>query len=620
MKKYLALALAIIMILALSVPALAADLTITPTNTNTAHTYWAYQVFSGTKGTITNGSGELNGIQWGNGVNGTTLLAALTAKTDGTNYDYPAFKDCTDAADVAAVLATFSNNSSEIQAFADLVSKHLSTTYKEGTAAAGEAVTITGLGDGYYFVKDKAATQDGEYGTYSDFMLYVVGDTNVNAKDSTVTLEKKIDENGGVKTTNGSIGDNVPFVLTSTVPNMDAYEAYKFEITDTMSKGLTFNDDVTIKIGTGEAATTLSRVYKGTDNLFYASEEAAAAMAAGTNVTAGYTVESTTDSDGITTLKIYVVNFIQYKLLKGSAIEVKYSATINQDAVVTGDDANTGNVNTASLTYSNNPNETGTGTNGEPVGPEGETPDSQVTVYTTGLELLKVDGQDTGKELAGAVFELTGTSKNVVITQGEIFVRDDTEGTYWRLKDGTYTTDDPATPGMDTTQYEDTSKKYKKVTVIDTTYNASTLTSEATAVTGTDGIITYAGLGEGLYTITEKVAPVGYNPLEKPIYVFVKFVPSADGATGTFKTYKYTGSENPPTAPTGDPDTSVWTLLSDGANTSTVEFDLQVENNSGSTLPSTGGIGTTIFYVLGGLLVACAGVLLITKTRMRREG
>ena len=47
---------------------------------------------------------------------------------------------------------------------------------------------------------------------------------------------------------------------------------------------------------------------------------------------------------------------------------------------------------------------------------------------------------------------------------------------------------------------------------------------------------------------------------------------------------------------------------------------LKIENNKGTLLPSTGGIGTTIFYVVGSILVVAAGVLLITKKRMSREG
>ena len=47
--------------------------------------------------------------------------------------------------------------------------------------------------------------------------------------------------------------------------------------------------------------------------------------------------------------------------------------------------------------------------------------------------------------------------------------------------------------------------------------------------------------------------------------------------------------------------------------------EVRVLNNAGAELPSTGGIGTTIFYVLGGVLVVCAGVLLITKRRMNKN-
>ena len=46
---------------------------------------------------------------------------------------------------------------------------------------------------------------------------------------------------------------------------------------------------------------------------------------------------------------------------------------------------------------------------------------------------------------------------------------------------------------------------------------------------------------------------------------------------------------------------------------------MKILNNAGAELPSTGGIGTTIFYVLGGVLVVCAGVLLITKRRMNKN-
>ena len=48
-------------------------------------------------------------------------------------------------------------------------------------------------------------------------------------------------------------------------------------------------------------------------------------------------------------------------------------------------------------------------------------------------------------------------------------------------------------------------------------------------------------------------------------------------------------------------------------------FIFQVENKAGATLPTTGGIGTTLFYAIGGILVLAAVVLLITKKRMSNE-
>jgi LPXTG-motif cell wall-anchored protein len=48
-------------------------------------------------------------------------------------------------------------------------------------------------------------------------------------------------------------------------------------------------------------------------------------------------------------------------------------------------------------------------------------------------------------------------------------------------------------------------------------------------------------------------------------------------------------------------------------------YHFQVANNKGATLPGTGGMGTTIFYVVGGLLIVCAGALLVTKIRMGKK-
>ena len=102
--------------------------------------------------------------------------------------------------------------------------------------------------------------------------------------------------------------------------------------------------------------------------------------------------------------------------------------------------------------------------------------------------------------------------------------------------------------------------------------------AEATvAKTDMYGYTLFFGLADGTYYLVETKAPAGYNRLEEPVTVTVA------------------GSDADPTSLT---------------------VNEKVENSAGTLLPSTGGMGTTVFYVLGAVLVVGAGVLLITKKRM----
>ena len=128
----------------------------------------------------------------------------------------------------------------------------------------------------------------------------------------------------------------------------------------------------------------------------------------------------------------------------------------------------------------------------------------------------------------------------------------------------------------------------------------SKLTSNA------NGLFTVIGLDEGTYYLKETKAPAGYNMLSKEITVVI---------TAT-------------TSPTWD-DTNPGSALtklevtadskSGTGDTSTGIAGITVANNKGATLPETGGMGTTLFYVLGTILVLGAGVLLVAKKRMNSE-
>ena len=105
-------------------------------------------------------------------------------------------------------------------------------------------------------------------------------------------------------------------------------------------------------------------------------------------------------------------------------------------------------------------------------------------------------------------------------------------------------------------------------------------TKASVKTTGENGAASFDGLADGTYYLEEIVAPAGYNLLKDPVEVTV------NGANAT------------------------------SADTSTLTETKGIANQTGALLPSTGGIGTTIFYVLGGLLVVGAVVLLVTKKRM----
>ena len=138
--------------------------------------------------------------------------------------------------------------------------------------------------------------------------------------------------------------------------------------------------------------------------------------------------------------------------------------------------------------------------------------------------------------------------------------------------------------------------------------------SNVIITSGTDGVFNISGLDDGTYYLREIKAPDGYNLLEDDL----KIVITATTANGQ------TWNGDAATALTG---LNVTTQLGDEEAVAPVAGDttdgavaITVENNGGSTLPETGGIGTTIFYAAGALLVLCAGVLLFVKLRMRKAG
>lgn len=280
-----------------------------------------------------------------------------------------------------------------------------------------------------------------------------------------------------------------------------------------------------------------------------------------TEITGSFTIDpasAATTGGGTLTVTCNNLKAIA-SVTKDSSIVVEYTAELTSAAEI----GQPGNDNTVTLKYSNNPNYHEAGTP-----PTGETPEDKVLVFTYELDVTKIDGQDPSKKLKDAEFVLLNSDKNKVA----------------KVADGKFV------------EWVDVSN----VTVnSDGTYPADYTLKSAT----TTGFFSIAGLDAGTYYLKETKAPAGYNLLKDPIKIVI--TATLDNSEDNPALKGLTISVDDGTAQNGNLDTGV------------VATD--VKNNSGATLPETGGMGTTLFYVLGGVLVVGAVVLLVTKKRMSAE-
>jgi fimbrial isopeptide formation D2 family protein/LPXTG-motif cell wall-anchored protein len=422
--------------------------------------------------------------------------------------------------------------------------------------AGGASVTINNLDLGYYLVYPEGASgkATGEASICS--LDSTLPRATINAKAVYPTVDKEIVEGSDrVNVSEASIGDTITYEITSTVPDYTGYKWYKLVFADTLAKGLTYGSLTSITIGN----TTLN------DNAY-------------TVAVGNY------DATNGTSIRYIIKDIVAANYTAGDKITITYTATLNENAVINGP-----NKNTVVLEYTNDPKWTNDhdkdGDDFQPTDPKGVTPVDETETYTTAVKINKTDGKSNA--LTGAEFQITGDGVNVVVTTGDVYV-EDTAGTYWKLNDGTYTTDDPTTEGMDTTKYASQTIKYKKETQA-VLHTKGTDAVDAKAFVDANGELIFQGLGIGTYTISETVVPAGYNKAEDVVF------------TLTF-------------------DANNKVFISDN-NTVTLEaatnmFKTTIVNNAGAELPSTGGIGTTIFYIVGGVMVAGAVVFLLTKRRV----
>ena len=391
LRKILSMVIAVVMVLGMSITAMADDTyTITIDSTEAGHTYEAYQIFTGDLSGTT-----LSNIQWGTNISEdgkTALRTRYTLAADAT------------AADVAEKM-----NQSEATELAEIIGDYL-TGSPAGTTDYGTDgnYTIDGLQAGYYLVKDMDSSLQGTTLAYTSYILKVAGDVTVEPKSDVPTVVKKVqdtDDTAGTTTdwqdsADYDIGDNVPFQLTATLAsNVSDYDTYKVEFVDTLSAGLTYNNDAVVKMGD----TVVTEYFDITNN--------------------GNLVITCDDVKA-------------FGATDNSVITVEYTAQLNDSAVL----GSAGNPNTVKLVYSNNPNNSGSGNN-----ETGETVTDTVIVFTYKVVVNKID--EESQPLAGAEFELVkkisdGSEKTIAVVKNP----EGTKFTFSGLDDGTYVLKETVTP------------------------------------------------------------------------------------------------------------------------------------------------------------------------------
>ena len=521
------------------------------------HNYSAYKIFNGTVegDNLTNISfAKANGFD--------AFLAALKADTTIGSK----FASAGTVAEVANVLSGFQDKSADAKAFADFVATHATLLAAPVTGVKDSSTgkeTIPLDSDGYYVIIETGATGGNDYARTSYILTQYDASkgAEITVKSAAPTVDKQVYDNDDKAATgdNNGWGESADHAIN---------ETFQMKLIATIPADEDFAAYKAYKVA-----------FHDTYNKGITFEKIASVTVAGETVNAG---EANTDyqlvSDKDSRTLDITINDIVPAITAASkklgteeiTVEVIYNVHLNEDAATVNTSASGlstsyKNVNGVYLEYSNNPNWNGSGTAapGEdtPGGDEstGKTPKDYVWVFTYESNNKKVD--DANKPLTGAKFQ---------IKNGDTVIKLVDKG------NGEYVVADQSL-------------------ALSTSEGASPKIVDTMVSTGTDAKFNIKGLDAGTYTLVETEAPQGYKV-------------AADTVFHISATHSEGKTEN-----NVDTELADVTLATGEGNS----LNHTIVDSSSSKLPSTGGMGTTLFVLGGGCMAGLAGIYLISKKRAK---
>ena len=558
MKKFrriMALLIATVMVMSMSMAAFAAQTTTGSIDLTGGKSGHTYTLYQILKGKVDSESGELVDIQWGD-----DAPAALK-----TQYG------------TAAAAAKAIAEQNDARAFAQSLTL---TGGTENALTADGNVTFSGLTAGYYIITDTNGNTQPVEGDYSSaIVVKVVGTVTGAMKGDAPSSEKKVADNNdtakvqpdlsGIQAADWEdsadydIGDFVPFKLkATTASNVDKYTKYHITFQDKQCAALGAPRNVSVSvlgktIAVGGTATTTN-----------GTKITVTAAAPDTGYTFAYTVtfeqaQPTTGTDG------KITSYLNDECNSTDVI-VTYESQLTDNGVKYGKE---GNPNKMFIKYSNNPED-------KDDRDEGKTPIDTVIVFTYRSTVDKVD--EAGAPLKGANFAL-----------------------YKEVPSGTA----DAQLGSAIKANWDANVKAAAAALKDDKYYVLAGVKTGTSA---DTQFKFNGIDDGTYVLVETEIPTGYN---------------AWASTEVTVSATHTSGQTPAlvsltaTAPFSDNNLEAGTVkkTSGEYNRASGEAYAEIVNNSGATLPETGGMGTTLFYVIGSVLVIGAAVLLVTRRRVNAQ-